>query len=70
MESIQGGKMEQEGKMYWSRKKNTLRQIRESNNYFTDLLMGLGLLRTCLDCFLVGMTNVRLKECGRDPLLG
>lgn len=55
--------------MYWGRKKNTLRQIRESNNYFTDLLMGLGLLRTCLDHFLVGKTNVQLKEHGRDLLL-
>lgn len=53
------------GKMYWGRKKNTLRPIRESNNYFTDLLMGLGLLRTCLSRFPAGMIDVR----GRDPLL-
>lgn len=45
---IQMGKMKPQRKMYWGRKKNILRQIRESNNYFTDLLMGLSLLRTCL----------------------
>lgn len=61
--------MEQEQKTYWGRKKNTHRQIRESNNYFTDLLMGLGLLRTCLDNFPPGMTNVQLKKHRRDSLL-
>lgn len=55
--------------MYWGRKRNTLRKIKESNNYFTDLTMGLGLLRTRLDGFPVGKTNMWLKEHGRDPLL-
>lgn len=69
MDQYRGKKWNKSKKTFWGRKKNTQRQIRESNNYFTDLLMGLGLLRTCLDHFPLGMTNVWLKKHRRDPLL-